>query len=470
MRERITFVQKLGDSLAPSAVTVDGGTIRGPEVHAAREDRLTIAFDELPPELRTLLRGTQGLHIRWISTVAYEAESFTSLPEGRLQYYQQLDSLSHFIQYAKDQLCRGSGSSCAARLDSLSRAASLDISYDASQQVLRITALWPYQRQLVHATSDARLRTEVGILSTDQPQTLEPHEVGISGLLTVLGQDSKPSPTMFAFASRHRDAESSFSAQFLSPTGLHPTLQLRLDSRKPPSSSPSPDVQDADDADSRCAPYAYLTLPRTIFADKYQLSDPLFLASKNLTALRYTTQPVDLEAPEYVTPQWGSAVLVQLSPPSELQPRGKQEQEQKQEQHPERWTAEIPLHLRYLAPAPGGYSTIRVPYPAVFWACEADEGAEFPPSPFEKAHLGYDALFSPRTVFWHVEPRPAEGQLLVSSLTVPVLDTDKAGWVNAGTAAAVLAGFVWVAWKLVEVYLRDGYGAGRKVEGDKKRQ
>lgn len=89
MRERITYVQKLGDSLAPSAVAVDGSTIRGPEVHAAREDRLTIALHELSPELQTLLRNAQDLHVRWVSTASYEAVSplLARLPPGFHLFY-----------------------------------------------------------------------------------------------------------------------------------------------------------------------------------------------------------------------------------------------------------------------------------------------------------------------------------------------------------------------------------------------
>lgn len=336
------------------------------------------------------------------------------------------------------------------------------MSYDIADRVLRVTALWPYQRQQLHATSRPNTRTEVGILSTDKPKTLEAHEIGISGLLTVLGQDSKPSPAMFSFPSRHRDAESAFSAQFLTPTGLHPTLQLRLTSDIPPSG--------AEDGDATtCTPYAYLTLPRTIFADKYQLADPLFLASKNLTALRHTTQPVDLEAPEYVMAQWGSSVLLELSPPHQ---EGKKHAHERGEGG--EWTASIPLHLRYLAPASGGYSTIAVPYPAVFWACEpAQRGSVvFPPNPFEKNHLGYDALFGGDTAFWHVAPKPVAGKsgLLVNEVRVPVLDVDKAGWVNAGTAAAVLVGFAWVVWKIVGVWTRGGDGNGGGVEGVRERE
>jgi hypothetical protein len=274
---------------------------------------------------------------------------------------------------------------------------------------------------------------------------MESHELGVSGLLTVLGQDTKPSVTMFSFPSRHRDAESDFSAKFLTPTGLHPTLQIQLKASKPPSE------------ESYCSPHAYFTLPKGIFADKYQLSDDLFLASKNLTALRYVSHPVDLEAPEYVMKPWGSSVLVELAPPSN-------------NDRSQPWTAEVPLHLRYLPPAHGGYSTLKVPYPAVFWACVAEEGTKFPTNPFEKVNLGYDGLFGPRTVFWHVHPQPETGNHLTADIKVPVLDLDKANLVNLGTAVAVLVGFGWVAWKLASVYWSSGYGEATLSEGEKKRQ
>ena len=363
------------------------------------------------------------------------------------QYFQPLEDLSHFVSYAKAKLCLPSDSTCPARVDQLSRAGALDISYDAISHALKITALWPYQRQPIYASSRPNVRTELGVFSAEKTRTMKEHELGLSGLLTVLGQDSKPSATMFSFPSRHRDAESSFSAEFATPAGLHPILQLRLASNKPPVDDPS------------CSPHAYFTFPRTIFADKYQFGDALFLASKNLTALRYISQPVDLEAPEYVMKLWGSAVLLELAPPpsSEVEP----------------WAAEVPLHLRYLTPKKGGYENIDIPYPAVFWACNAEEGTKFPNNPFERVNLGYDGLFGPRTVFWHVEPRPEASSRVMSPIRVPVLDLDKMDWVNVGTAVTVLAGFFWVSLKLLSVYLRSGYGreTHRTSEtGDKKRQ
>lgn len=302
-------------------------------------------------------------------------------------------------------------------------------------------------------------RVEVGILATDKPNGIEPHELGLSGSLTVLGQDKKPSATIFKFPARHRRVEgASFSAAFLQPTGLHPTLQLRLHGGA--ASSP-PDLGGDDDGSSHCSLHAHLTLPRAIFADKYQLSDPLFLASKNLTALRYISQPVDLEAPDYALKSWGSAALLELAPPA-----SSAETE---------WTAEVPLHLRYLSPAPGGYRTAQVPHPAVFWACTTEEGTKFPASPFERVNLGYDGLFGPRTVFWHVDPSTqdaaaASGAKLLSEVRVPVLDVDRTGWVSVGTTAAVLLGFGWIAWKLLSVYLRTGYGPQQQMKALEKKE
>lgn len=135
----------------------------------------------------------------------------------------------------------------------------------------------------------------------------------------------------------------------------------------------------------------------------------------------------------------------------------------------------MPLHLRYLSPAPGGYRTAQVPHPAVFWACTTEEGTKFPASPFERVNLGYDGLFGPRTVFWHVDPSTqgaaaVGGAKLLSEVRVPVLDVDKTGWVSVGTAAAVLLGFGWISWKLLSVYLRTGYGPQQQMKALEKKE
>ncbi|KAF3770240.1 PIG-X-domain-containing protein [Cryphonectria parasitica EP155] len=519
MRQRITFLHRPQDAVDPSTFKVLDSSLTGPVLPAVREDRVTLALDELPDALRQVLQSSHELHVRWVSPHPYDTvsplfsrlspgfhlfytpqpeslaqddgrlcktlqevfgqgldcnsaqTSFTTLPNDRFshatayQYYSPLESLRPLIAYAHSTLCpppsatTPEGSSCASRVDRLSTASSLDVSWDTISHALKVTAQWTYQDEPLIVTSplDANNhRVEVGVLASDPTQHgVEPHEIGLAGVLTVLGQDKKPSPTVFKFPARHRRAEGgAFTASFLEPTGLHPSLQLRLNSaaiRPPPGA-----------ADGACALHTHLTLPRAVFADKYQLSDPLFLASKNLSALRYTSQPVDLEAPDYVMKLWGSAALLELSlpPPPELEA----------ELGLDAWTAEVPLHLRYLAPAPGGYRDVEVPYPAVFWACTTEEGTKFPSSPFERVNLGYDGLFGPRTVFWHVDPQPVAGAeggdaRLTSGLRVPVLDVDRAGWVGIGTTVVVALGFGWIVWKLVQLYLKTGYGPAQQMEG-----
>ncbi|KAK5627707.1 hypothetical protein RRF57_003422 [Xylaria bambusicola] len=134
------------------------------------------------------------------------------------------------------------------------------------------------------------------------------------------------------------------------------------------------------------------------------------------------------------------------------------------------WTAEIPLHLRYLSPAEGGYSSINVPSPSVFWACNTEEGTKFPNSPFDRTNLGYDGLFGPRTLFWHVTPETQDGNLN-HQIRVPVLDLNKSKWVSTGTAAMVLMGFAYIVFKLASVSWRRGYGSHKApVEVEKKKK
>ena len=187
-----------------------------------------------------------------------------------------------------------------------------------------------------------------------------------------------------------------------------------------------------------CALHTYLTLPSVLFPDKYQLSSSLFLASKRLRALRSIAGETDLEAPDWVVSKWGSAMLVELAPPG----TGKKDVSTGS------WIAEIPLHLRYLPPSSGGTTKISIPWPVVFWACPAEEGAKMSVNPFDRVNLGYEGLFGPRTIFYHLQPDLPPGSKLVEYLKVPVLDSDHVAWIENGTVAAVLIAVVWVIIKL----------------------
>lgn len=385
--------------------------------------------------------------MRWSLWLIEYQDHFSRLPNDRFshstayQAYLPVENLSGFAEYASKYICADSDDECKRRILDLGEAKSLDLSYDAISHVVKATVLWGLDKQPLDITGHRDHRVEVGLLTPNSPEHLEDHEIGVAGLLTVLGEDKKPSPVMFSFPTRHKAAGSTFTSEFSLPLGLHPTLQLHVGSSKPPMD------------DTFCSLHAYLTLPNTIFADKNQLDDPLFLSSKNLTALRYISQPVDLEAPSYTMKVWGSSVLLELQPP----PTG------------EEFTAEVPLHLRYQVPRPGGEQSLTVPYPTVFWACATEEGTKFPNNPFDRINLGYDGLFGPRTLFWHLDPAPQDGSLLLNA-SVPVLDLEKSQFVSTWTAAAVLLGFAWVAWKLLAVFWRSGYSQSPNLTKEKKSQ
>lgn len=133
------------------------------------------------------------------------------------------------------------------------------------------------------------------------------------------------------------------------------------------------------------------------------------------------------------------------------------------------WNISLPLHLRYLPASSTPHQSINVPWPVVFWACRADEGEKHPLNPFDRRHLGYEALFGPKTRFMHVQPAEERGldgkvKRLVETIDVPVLDTRKVGMVEAGTVGVVLVAFLGLCWVLF------GRVGGKKVEVEKKKQ
>ncbi|KAG5985390.1 hypothetical protein E4U55_003618 [Claviceps digitariae] len=494
MRERITFVHPPGADIDPASLEISQYELRGPSITTAREDRLTIALDELPTNLAKLLPRFRELSLRWASPLAYDSiepfvsrtspglhlsytlantkdaeaelklynsllafglkdppsnETFTTHGEGQFinpsgaTLHEHLEHLSPLTSGAAKELCTENDADCQTRLEGLSGASNFDISWDTAAHVVRISAVFPLAHREVHVSSLAQRRTEIGILTKDSSPNQKPYELGVSGLLTVLGEKKEPSATIFAFPSRHRWTEASFTPRFLEPTGLHPVLQLTLSSTKSPV------------ADEHCAPYAYLTLPSTIFADRYQLADKLFLASNNLTASKYTSLPVDLEAPAYATKTWGSTVLLELAPPPSS------------DDSVAAWTSQVPLHLRYLKPSTSGDVDIEIPYPVVFWACDSSStNADFANNPFDRIHVGYDGLFNSSTVFWHVKPEPASGNRLMSRISVPVLKEHASAWVGFGTTVVVALGFAWVLWTLVTVLRQSGYGRRGNEDGE----
>lgn len=359
----------------------------------------------------------------------------------------------------------------------------VDIDYDAISQAVICTALWSNGPRLGwtdrFTTSDEESTVEIGVLS-HEPNT-DPEDVQFGGFLTVLGRDDKPSmattkhhpylteitntllePTRFQTPTRHyplltadpfdpnttpKLSSLRYKTSINRPTGLHPTLTLTLPSEQLTNPDPS------------CKLHTHLTLPSALFIDKYQFSDSLFLSSNHLVALRSISGATDLEAPDWVVPEWGSAALFEVASPDPFETTPTKGD----------WNITIPLHLRYQPATSASHAPVEVPWPIVFWACRADEGEKHALNPFDRRHLGYEALFGPKTRFMHVQPaseRGADGALkgLVESIEVPVLDTRKVGWVEGGTVGVVVLAFMGLCWVLF------GKVGGRKVEGEKKKQ
>lgn len=209
-----------------------------------------------------------------------------------------------------------------------------------------------------------------------------------------------------------------------------------------------------------CSLHVYLTLPSAIFPDKYQLSAPNFLISNNLHSIRSVYGDTDLEAPIWAIKKWGSAMLVELAPP----PSGPKTSGRS-------WYADIPLHLRYLPPNSEGKAYLDVPWPVVFWACVAEEGTKMTNSPFDRANLGYDGLFGPRTMFYHITPDASNKTRpnLFERLEIPVMPVDKSDWIQSGTVLVILLGFIWILLRLALVSLRDSKTT-TEVQDAKKRK
>ncbi|MBE3109798.1 MAG: hypothetical protein IMZ46_04665 [Acidobacteria bacterium] len=74
MKRRITLIHRPEDGIDPSSVHIEKGAISGPELRAAREERLTFTPEELPHDVVDLLSRCAGhLNVRWATSSSYEA-------------------------------------------------------------------------------------------------------------------------------------------------------------------------------------------------------------------------------------------------------------------------------------------------------------------------------------------------------------------------------------------------------------
>ncbi|CCU82741.1 unnamed protein product [Blumeria hordei] len=512
MRERITFLLNPSDPFDPQSISVNHTSISSVgAVTAAKEVKIKFELKELPEELQQVLRVSRELHVRWVAEKEYDnvsplvsrispglhvlyaprsdvesskilctilKEAFgpmdcvspertftplyketSNLDTPFFQFYSPLSSIAKLEDYlqnmAYSRLPPSISEQCSKRLSSLISATQLDISFTGSSQSFSISSFTPTGTkslflQFSEELSDKyKTRHEIGFLTSSKANN--PEDISVSGFLTVIGDDKKLKPTLFSFPSRHHSSNVNFSARFLRPSGMHPTLELRISDIRLPH-----DFQ-------ACRAHVLLTLPQSIFVDKYQLSDPLFLRNKNLSALRRITDDIDLEAPAYNLPTWGSSVLIELATPDD----------NTNHSEPLDWTAQIPTHLRYLMPSSNssGLRDIEVPYPVVFWACNSGHTLKFSNNPFDRPLLGYENSFGEQYIFYHLKPKSInEDGRLVDKLQVPVLDLDQYYNIKVMTYLAVGIGFMWVVLCLLRVEMKSRYSPNRKAVNKKQKK
>ncbi|KAK2801697.1 hypothetical protein FQN50_007610 [Emmonsiellopsis sp. PD_5] len=536
MRKRITFIHEPDAAFNPNQLTVTDSSLSVRSLHGAREERATFPYNELPQELWQVLKQCHELHIRWAAQYPFEAvppfasrvapglhvfytpggkggeeksllcpllrkvfddglkcvvpeKSFITPPilstrfasTSSLQFHQLLPSLAELVTYIQQKLCPQSDSACQSHAATLLSADSLDIDYDSISHALTIAGYWSRPsgdaEEGWKETIEKDERVEVGVLAMEK--ATEAEELSVGGFLVVVGEDKKLQPTLFSFPSRHHPLPKShtYTISFPPPTGLHPTLHLTLPpaSLHPPTTAPP---------GSKCALHTYLTLPSLLFADKHQLSttDPLFLQSHHLLALRGIAGETDLEAPDWITEAWGSNLLLELATPDTYSTTNPHQSTASEEEKD--WTITIPLHLRYLPPSPTGYRNASIPWPVVFWACTTEEGTKMGTNPFDRVGLGWDGLFGTRTMFFQLRPERERvggvggGEDLTEEIRVPVLVVGDDGvggsWgaprsIEMGTMVVVLVGFLWVLGRLGGVVRAGGVGRGR-AGGEKRRK
>ncbi|KAH3899540.1 Pbn1p SCDLUD_003817 [Saccharomycodes ludwigii] len=203
-----------------------------------------------------------------------------------------------------------------------------------------------------------------------------------------------------AFSTNEREIQVTFKQ----PVGLHPVLQVDLNSI-------------TDKAD--CKPFVFMQLPKTLFVDKFQ-SNPVFLFGED-----------DLELPVYKIKKWGSEVLFELEFNK---------------------SNEITLHSRYMSPA-NNSNNITTPYfeeynvnPYVFVACDNDNSQDTNSNPimnpFYEKHFGLQDFFTPNTNF----------QLLSFSLEKNLTTTVPIPTININSYDTIRYS-IWTVMTLSIIYL-----------------
>jgi PIG-X / PBN1 len=229
-------------------------------------------------------------------------------------------------------------------LPQLAHASVLDFTIP-SPHAISIRVLWPRAphpdgwRFDIAPLGDARV--EVGVFGRGVGGDKD--EIAVEGFRAVLGVHDEFEPVVFSFPHRDHVLRGERGVTVLEPrVGSHPVLRTKLTGVNVPNNTLDGET---------CELFGLYTLPKEVFVDKYQLEQLAQFKSGGILRVAGLWGETDLEDPAYMTPGWGSVLLIEV-------PR-------------DAHTVEVPLHFRYLEPVPGGgYTPVDFVSPEIFWACE----------------------------------------------------------------------------------------------------
>ncbi|PWW74079.1 hypothetical protein C7212DRAFT_359334 [Tuber magnatum] len=206
-----------------------------------------------------------------------------------------------------------------------------------------------------------------------------------SSVFSSVNAPNDPEPRMISFAFLHYRSESAFSPPTVHPTGLH--LKLKVSIHGP--------VRPLPNDGAECTLNAYFTLPVALSIDKYQLllENQQPLDSLSIERIGAISGETDLEAPACTQEKWGSRVLIEV----DTKP---------------------------------GENRIELD---VFWACRSEQWKKIVVNPFDRLHLGSDALFPEQVRHYYLSPAPHSGDGAWTSIDVPVLGLKNAKVIEIGT-------------------------------------
>lgn len=506
MRRRSTFIPAQNVDYDPSQVKIQGRRVTFADLRAAREERLTFSFKELPTELVEALQKFYELHIRWVANKAYSKanpyvpaqaaglhvfytpransvndrlchelhqlfsdelkclspETSFSRPDvlseqfassAALQYYAPLPSLQQLVRWIETNICSVTDAVCGHDAALLALADYLDIDYDSIGHALIITAYWSKPPSetidpLGQWAAYDRWNIAVNAPLNDRVEI---------GILNSAPLEEPAQIQLEGYLVVVGDDEQPKPTMFLTPSRHHvaqeqsarQTFSVKFD--EPTGLHPKMRITfpsslsrpEATSGDASCALHAYFTLPSAIFVDEYA-----FPTTDN--------DPLFTEAHNIARLRSISGERDLEVPDYVVERWGSAmllelatPSHIAGSTHP--WEVTIPLHLRYLGPLDGGQREVEVPWPVVFWACTTDEGTKFSTNPFDRVNLGYDGLFGSRVMFYHLEPKPQNNATLMEMINVPVLDTTKTSFdtIELLTLLLVAGGFLWLATKVI---------------------